>query len=188
MANYHLEIDVISRGKGKSVVKSASYICGEKLRDEYNCRSYNHSRQDVIFQQIFLPNNVPPEFNSLQNLCNKIDRAEQRYDARTARTFKGSLPNELPLSEQARIVSEYVLNNFVSHGLCAIAAIHEGKNETDPKRNNPHVHIIVPTRSVGPDGFSKKKDRERDKRQYINIWREDWANAQNRPTNEMEWT
>lgn len=180
MSNYHLEIGVISRSKGRSIVKYASYICGEKLHDEYNNRSYNHTRQDILLYKIYLPDNAPPDFRYLQNLCNEIDKSERRYDARTAREFKGSLPNELLLAEQSQIVEEYINNNFVSHGLCAIAAIHDGKNEAAPKRNNPHVHIIVSTRSVGPDGFSKKKDREWDKRKYINIWREDWADVQNR--------
>lgn len=180
MANYHLEIDTISRGKGRSVAKSVNYISGKRIHDDYNNKIYNHNRHDVLQCKIFLPDNVPSKFYHLQNLCNEIDRAERRYDARTAREFKGSLPNELPLAELSRIVAEYIYNNFVSHGLCAIAAIHEGKNEIDPKRNNPHVHIIVPTRSIGPDGFNKKKDRERDKRKYINIWREDWADVQNR--------
>ena len=179
VANYHLEVNTISRGKGRSVIKSVNYISGEKLRDDYNDKSYSRKRHDVLQWKIFLPDNAPPKFHHLQSLCYEIDKAEQRYDARTAREFKGSLPNELPLSEHSRIVREYITNNFTSHGLCAIAAIHEGKNEVDPKRNNPHVHIIVPTRSVESDGFSKKKNRDWDKRKYINIWREEWANVQN---------
>lgn len=180
VANYHLEVGVISRGKMRSVVKSINYISGEKLRDKYNYKTYSHKRQDVLQWKIFLPDNAPTEFHYLQNLCDEIDRSEHRYDARTAREFKGSLPNELPLSEQSRIVREYITKNFTSHGLCAIAAIHEGRNEVDPKRNNPHVHIIVPTRSVESDGFSRKKNREWDKKEYINIWRAEWANVQNR--------
>lgn len=180
MANFHLEISAISRGKCQSVTNSVSYISGEKLHDGYTDKIYYNTRHDVLHYKIFLPNNAPLEFYHLQNLCYEIDKAERRYDARTAREFKGSLPNELSFPEQSRIVQEYIYNNFISHGLCAIAAIHEGKNADDPKRNNPHVHIIVPTRSVGPDGFSKKKKRELDKREYITIWREEWANVQNR--------
>ena len=160
MANYHLEVSIISRGKGRSIVNSISYICGKKLHDKFNNKTRYHSRQDVLFSRIYLPNKAPPEFNSLQYLCNEIDRAEKRYDARTAREFKGSLPNELSLQDQEWIINEYIERNFVSHDLCAIAAIHEGKNTEDPMRNNPHVHIIVPTRTVDQNGFCKKKERE----------------------------
>jgi ATP-dependent exoDNAse (exonuclease V) alpha subunit len=180
MANYHMEISVISRGKGHSVVRKISYICGQKLRDKYNDRTYYHNRRDVVQWEIFLPEQAPYEFHDLQKLCDEIDNAEVRYDARTAREFKGSLPNELPVPELCQIVREYVENNFIRKGLCAVVAIHEGRNEMSPEKNNPHVHIIVPTRSVERDGFSKKKDREWDKYKYIDIWREHWADVQNR--------
>lgn len=180
MANYHFEVGIISRGKCRSVVRSVSYITGEKLRDCHNDKTYYNQRRDVLYHQIFLPDKAPSEFSDLQNLCDEINKAERRYDARTAREFKCSLPNELQLYEQKRIVAEFVNDNFIAYDLCAITAIHEGRNETDPKRNNPHVHIIVPTRIVGKNGFGEKKDRELDKRKYIHIWREEWANLQNR--------
>ena len=47
-------------------------------------------------------------------------------------------------------------------------------------KSNPHVHIIVSTRTVGPEGFNPKKDREHNQRSYIEIWRRAWARVQNR--------
>lgn len=179
MPSYHFQVKAISRGKGRSVTKLANYICGCKLHDCYKDKTYYSRRQDVLFCKIFQPPYAPPEFHNLQSLCNEIERAEVRYDARTAREFVGSLPNELPLRELEQIVENFIEQNFIVYGLCAIAAIHEGRNETDPTRNNPHVHIIVPTRSVGSNGFSKTKNREWDKRKYVNIWRQQWAELQN---------
>lgn len=179
MANYHLEVGVISRRKGQSIVNSVSYICGKVLNDSYNGKTYYNPRRDVLQFKIFLPNCAPPQLNQLQGLCDAVNKVERREDARTARVFIGSLPNELALNEQSKIVERFVNNNFVSIGLCAITAIHEGKNENEPRRNNPHVHIIVPTRTVESNGFYEKKNREWNKRKYINIWREDWANEQN---------
>lgn len=180
MANYHLEVSTVSRRKGGSVTGVVSYISGRTLHDNYNGKTYDNHRKDVVWQKVFLPSIAPPMFQDLQILCDEIDRAEVRWDARTARQFIGSLPNELPPGEQVRIVHEFIENNFVSYGLCAIAAIHRGLNRDDPSRNNPHVHILVPTRTVGPDGFSEKKDREHNKRNYIRTWREQWAEGQNR--------
>lgn len=180
MANYHFETTIISRGKGRSVTGSVSYTCGQTLHDSHNGRTYYNHREDVVWQKIFLPNNTPPKFHDLQHLCDEIEQAEVRWDARTARQFIGSLPNELPPGELVRIVHEFIENNFVQYRLCAIAAIHRGLNHDDPSKDNPHVHIVVPTRTVGPNGFSQKKDREHDKRKYINIWREQWAAVQNR--------
>ena len=68
----------------------------------------------TIWQKIFLPDNAPPEFRELQQLCNEIEGAELRRDARTARQFIASLPNELPPGELVRIVHEFIEQNFVS--------------------------------------------------------------------------
>ena len=103
-----------------------------------------------------------------------------RWDARTARQFIASLPNELPPGELVRIVHEFIEGSFLPYNLCAVAAIHRGRSCDDPSRDNPHVHVIVPTRPVRENGFSERKDREHDKREYINIWREQWAAVQNR--------
>lgn len=180
MSNYHFEAAIISRGNARSVTGSVSYICGRTLRDRCNDKMYYHHWKDVVWQKIFLPDHAPAEFRQLQRLCDEIERAEVRWDARTARQLIASLPNELPPGEQIRIVREFIEDNFVSCGLCAVAAIHRGLNRNDPSRNNPHVHIIVPTRTFGPDGFSPWKDREHNQRKYIKIWREQWAAVQNR--------
>jgi len=180
MANYHFETTVISRSKGRSVTGSASYICGRTLHDSYKNRTYHNPRKDVLWQKIFLPDHAPPELRELQHLCDEIEQAEVRWDARTARQFIASLPNELPPGELVRIVREFVERNFLPCDLCAIAAIHRGRSREDPSKDNPHVHIIVPTRPVGESGFSERKDREHDKREYITIWREQWAAVQNR--------
>lgn len=180
MSNFHLEVQTISRGKGRSVTRLASYISGEKLRDSYFGKTYYSRRQDVLDCRIFLPPHAPPDFHHLQMLCAAIEAAEVRWDARTAREFKGSLPNELPMYELQQIVSAFINENFVAYDLCAIAAIHAGRNSTDHTRDNPHVHIIVPTRTVTETGFSQRKDREHDKRAYLHLWREQWAAVQNR--------
>jgi len=128
-----------------------------------------------------VPPDAPADFRDLQALCKHIELAETRKDARTAREFKGSLPNELPYYELVRIINEFVEKNFTSLGLPAIAAIHTGiKNIDDPSGNNPHVHIIVPTRTVDAYGFSKKKFTPHNARECINIWRSKWAEVQNR--------
>lgn len=180
MANPHLEVLTVSRSKGPSLTDTTSYIYGRTLHDSYNDSICRHTRDDVLFHRIYLPRSAPEDFYDPQCLCNKMEEAEKRRDAHTARYFICSLPNELPRHELSRIVKEYVEKNFVAYGLCAITAIHEDKNETDPSRNNPHAHIIVSTRTVGPEGFSEKKDREHNLKKYIMIWREQWAAAQNR--------
>jgi len=180
MSNYHFEVKNISRGKGRCITSSMSYICGRKLYDCYNKKSYFQQRNDVLYCEAYQPHDASAQFSDLQCLCNAINEAEKRYDSRAGREIIASLPNELSLAELIEIVDEYVEEYFIKQGLCAVAAIHEGRNENDSSKNNPHTHIIVSTRTVGPDGFNEKKDREHNKKMYVEIWREGWANIQNR--------
>lgn len=136
------------------------------MRDSYSGKHFYNYRNDVLYNYTFLPNHAPPIFYNLQVLYNAIDQSERYVNARTARVFKCSLPNELEIEELKQIVKEFVEKNFVAYNLCAIAAIHEGKNKDDPSKNNPHVHIIVPTRFVETEGFGEK-DHEHNKHEYI---------------------
>ena len=177
---YHMEVSTLSRGKGRSLGASLSYISGKKIHDRYSGKTYRHRRLDLVQCRVYLPPSSPNALRDLQCLCDELNKAEKRKDARTGRLFICSLPNELVPGEWAKIVKDFIEENFVAKGLCAVAAIHRGTNRDFPSKNNPHVHIIVSTRTVGPEGFNPQKDREHDKRCYIEIWRRAWAEVQNR--------
>lgn len=179
MSNFHMEIKTVSRRSTRSITGAASYACRQKLHDSYTGKDHDNRKKDILFSKIFLPDGAPPELYDLQRLCDAVEASEVRCDARTARLFIGSLPNELPTEVLAQIVSKYVNDNFTHHGLCAIAAIHIVRNKADPAKDNPHVHLIVPTRTMGPDGFLPKKNREWNKRKYVILWRKRWAAVQN---------
>ena len=153
MANYHLEVQPVSRGKGQSLTRRVSYISGRPLHDAYLDKNYYHARDDVLYAQVLLPEGAPPEFRDLNQLCRAVEGAERRWDARTAKSLTGSLPNELSLPEWIPIVETFVRENFTDRGLCAVAAIHQGKNPRCPQQDNPHAHILVSTRAVGAVGF-----------------------------------
>ena len=180
ISNYHFEVKNVSRGKSGSITRRVSYILGKKLRDNYLCQGCYHNRDDVLFGRVFLPRAAPSDYGNLQALCDAIDKAEHRYDARTAKEFIGALPNELSVDEIVKIVTEFIRENFTERGLAAIAAIHEGHNSADISRNNPHVHILVTTRTLNLNGFSRKKLRELDQKKNVGMWREHWAQLQNR--------
>ena len=178
MANYHFELECISRRKGNSAIWSANYQSGERLRDDYHGKTYYHRRVDVLHAEILLPPDAPKEFLDRQTVWREVDKAEKRSDARTARKVIISLPNELTRDEQIELVREYVSDNFVSLGMCADIAIHEVKNKDDPERDNPHAHILLTTRPADQNGFCPKKNREWDRRENVTLWREHWAEAQ----------
>jgi ATP-dependent exoDNAse (exonuclease V) alpha subunit len=182
MANFHLEFEPISREQGRSPVGAATYQSGEKLRDDYYGRTHYNYRQDVLHKEIMLPANAPLAFFDRQTLWREVDRAEKRSDARTARRAFGSLPNEREFSvtDYIEIVREYITDNFINMGMCADIAIHYVRNADDPAKDNPHVHILLTDKPVNQDGFCQKKNRDWNKRTNVRVWREQWANVQNK--------
>lgn len=178
--NPHFNVSTISRNKGQSLTKRATYISGVKLQDGYTGKTHYHKRDDVLYCKVFLPLTAPVKLYDLQTLLYELDRAETNWNARMARDFKGALPNELLKQDWVQIVSNYIQGNFLTSNLCAIAALHDGNNPENPERNNPHVHILVPTRPLDHEGFCRHKDRSHDSRRALLIWREQWAAEQNR--------
>lgn len=176
----HFTTSPISRSKNESVLKRAAYICGKTVTDERTSEKFWTFREDVIWQGIFMPPNAPFEFNNLQILCNALEKAEKRSDARIARQYIASLPNELPREAIVEIAKGFIHANFVSEGLCVIAAVHEGRNLSDARDNNPHLHAIVSTRKVEPSGFSHKKYRVLDSKSHLIALRKRWTETQNK--------
>lgn len=182
MALFGFDLRPISRLQGGSIVKTASYILRENLHDEYQQKTHYYSHvKDLLHSEILLPENAPEEFHDLQTLLAAIDQAEKRYDARTGRSLRLSLPNDVNLSTGDRIslARDYIREVFVAQGMCAILAIHEGKN-VEAEKSNPHAHVILTDRPVDTNGFCSRKNRDWNQTAQLRKQRRLWAEHQNR--------
>ena len=179
MSYFNFRASEVSRGNNLSIAERASYISGRTLRDCYSERTFETLRDDVQHIEVYGPADMPAEYHDLQSLCDALNKAERRRDAQTAREIRGALPKELDLEENIRIARQFALANFVRNGLCVAAAFHEGRNPENLKHNNPHVHLLVSTRTVDFNGFNPKKAREFNQKRYLYTWREQFANAIN---------
>lgn len=130
------------------------------------CRNITVFTSDKIVQEAL----TPSEDGSRTPIC-WSDLEQEDIFVRMDLSRMGQL-DKLLRSELIQIVKEFVCVNFVEQGLGVVTAIHEGKTGHDLSKYNPHAHILVTTRTIGQDGFSSKKDREHDKRKYIDVWRE----------------
>ena len=89
--NYHLEVSTISRHNPphktatRSVARAFSYICGETVHDKYSGKTYRYHRTDLVGYEIYLPGYKLEGSGNLQRLCDEINKAEKRKDARTGR-------------------------------------------------------------------------------------------------------
>lgn len=181
MAIYGFNLKTISRLRGESAAKTAAYILRENVFDPYQKRTHYYANgKDILFSEIMIPENAPREFLGLGMLLEAAERAERRYDARVGRVIRLTLPNDVEITNEERIklARDYVISAFINQNMCAVLAIHEGKNVI-PSKNNPHAHVMVMDRPVDKNGFCAKKDRTWNQKAQIYRWRKQWAEAQN---------
>ena len=96
MAIYHLEVSVVSRGKGRSACAAAAYMSCSRVLNEYDGVQHDYTRKrGLVAQQIFLPPNAPPEWKNRETLWNAVEAVEKTKDSRLARSFIAALPMEL---------------------------------------------------------------------------------------------
>lgn len=173
LAFFHMSVKTVGRNQGKSIVAFAAYISGQKLHDDYYGLARDYSRrQDVRYSGIRLPKDAPSKFRNRQDLWNEVEIVEKRKDARLAREIVLAFPREFTFAEQIALLEKYTITNFVQLGMIADFAIH------DNRKGNPHAHILLTTRIVGPTGFALK-NRVWDKRENVALWRDQWAKSIN---------
>ena len=173
MAIYHLNAKVISRSNGQSATEAAAYRAAEKIYDERTGETFNYTRKKGVYStEILTPNNAPDWMLDRSSLWNAAELFEKRSNSRTAREFDIALPTELTHPQKQELVKNFVQDNIVNKGLVADLAFH------DINTHNPHVHIMITTRTVDENGLGTK-DRSLDKKDFLLKLRESWATYTN---------
>ena len=153
-----LHVDIISRRTGRSAVQMAAYCSRDKLHNDYSGKIYDYTkRNDLIYHEVMLPDFAPDAFHSSEILWNEVEKVEKCRNSRLARVLTIALPRELSHDSQIKMVRQYVEQFFVQHGMCADVSLH------DKGDGNPHVHILLTTRSLNRNGEWMGKQ----KRNYI---------------------
>ena len=159
MAIFRLEIKALSRGKGRNAVEAAAYISRDKLRDEQHQRTYNfRHRGGLEYAEILVPQraNQPAQTPVPQRSdpWNQAERAERRRDARVAREYQISLPNELAPPDRIALARRFAQDIANLYGGAVDMAVHRAPPGGDPR--NVHAHILSTTREYHPEGLGKK--------------------------------
>ena len=156
MAIYHLEAKVVSRGAGRSAAAAAAYLSCSRIYNDYDGIQHDYTRkQGLVWQQVFLPPQAPPEWQDREKLWNAVEAAEKAKDSRLAREVVVALPIELNQEQQISLIEEFIQEQFVADGMCADAAIH------DTDGHNPHAHILLTVRPLDEKGqWQYKTEKE----------------------------
>lgn len=153
----HLNIKIVKRSEGKSAVAGAAYQAGEKLFSEYDQKMKNYTfKKEVVYTEIMLPSNAPPEYADRATLWNSAEEVETQWNSQLARRFVIALPREVPLEMCPQMMQEYCQEYFVSKGMCCDFAIHD----PDPPGHNPHCHIMLTMRAIDENGKWMPKSRK----------------------------
>lgn len=173
MAIFHYSAQVISRGAGRSVVAAAAYRAATAIHDERTGLTHDYgAKEGVAFSEILAPQGSPDWVHDRQALWNAVEAAEKRVDAQTAREVNVALPKELSQPQQIALLRAFIEEQYVSRGMVADVALHAD----DP--NNPHAHILLTMRHLGPEGFGAK-NRDWNHKDMLVAQREAWARHAN---------
>ena len=177
MAIYHLSAKVISRADGRSAVAAAAYRSASELQDERLGRAHDFTNKaGVIHSEIMLPEGAPARLADRATLWNEVEATEKRKDAQLAREIEIALPRELTQAQAIGLARDFVREQFVARGMVADLNVHWGR--TASGEDQPHAHVMLTMREVGPGGFGKKV-REWNRTELLVGWRERWAELAN---------
>ena len=156
MAIYHLEAKIVSRGAGRSAVAASAYLSCSRLYNDYDGIQHDYTKkQGLVWQEVFLPEYAPQEWQDREKLWNAVEEVETAKDSRLAREFVVALPIELSREGQIELLQEFIQEQFLSDGMCADAAIH------DTDGHNPHAHILLTVRPLDEQGkWQYKTEKE----------------------------
>lgn len=155
MAIYHLNVKMVSRGKGQSVIASSAYRSGQALYDKETNTTHDYTKkQGVVFSEIMLPEHAPKSFADRSVLWSEVQQIEKQSNAQLAREVEVALPIELSREQHVEILRSYINAQFVQEGMVADYSIH------DKDDGNPHAHILLTTRPIKPDGTWGAKEKK----------------------------
>jgi Ti-type conjugative transfer relaxase TraA len=184
----------ISRKAAGNAVRSAAYNGRTRIADERTGRVYDFSHRPApVHHEVRLPEGAADRFDHEAVLSNGMEGAEKRKDAQVAREFVLALPTDkgIALDDQVEMVRSFVDRHFVSKGLAVQIDIHP-PHAGDPESEgaNWHAHLLMPTRRLEGDGFSRTKARDLDPQIRTVVgraqvaegeaWGELWRDHQNR--------
>ena len=158
MAIYHLEAKVVSRGEGRSACAASAYLSCSTIYNDYDGVQHDYTRKGgLVWEQVFLPEYAPSEWQERSVLWNAVEENEKTKDSRLAREFVPALPIELTSEQWKELLTDFIKESFISDGMCADVAIHD----PDPPGHNPHAHILLTVRPLNPDGsWQYKTEKE----------------------------
>ena len=150
-----------TKEKPYSAVAAAAYASRSRTWDKrYVAKTQDYSRRtDLAASFILAPPHAPEWVYDRHKLWSAVEEREDQSNRKeTAQLFRGtvvSLPRELTLEQNIQLLRDYFTNEYVSLGMIADINVHYERASDGGM--NPHAHIMLTMRDIGPDGFGLKR-------------------------------
>jgi hypothetical protein len=179
VAIFRCEVKSISRAKGRSVTAAAAYRSAEKLHDDRSDQTHNYSRRSgVASSELILPDGAKSMDRA--ELWNAAEASEKRKDAKVGREAIIALPHELNDAERKQLAGDFGRWLADRHGVAVDVSVHTPDRKGDWR--NDHAHLLMTTRTVGPDGLGEKTrdlDVSKTSGAHVDAWRKEWEHQVN---------
>ncbi|WP_158665270.1 MobQ family relaxase [Ensifer adhaerens] len=190
MAIYHFSGQILGRKPkrnpdgsyrpGSKAVAAAAYRAGQRLVDRTSNEVHDYSRRGgVAHAEILAPPGSAPWLTDRETLWNTVEAMEVRKDAQLAREFNMALPHELGRDDRLDLVRTFLETHFVRRGMVADFALHDPLPDQGQNDKNFHAHVMLTLRSATTRGLAPVKTREWNSKEFLNVWRAEWAIACN---------
>lgn len=159
MAQFHCDISVAGRTHGASSVACAAYISRSRMLDQRTGATYDYTRchrheRLVADLGVTLPEGAPERWRDRSCLWNEVERTERGARSQLCRRVEVALPVELDGAQRVGLARE-IVSYYAGQGMVVDACVHDALDG-----HNPHLHMQMPLRACGPDGFLPKSVNE----------------------------
>jgi MobA/MobL family len=173
---FHLSIRNFSRAKGHNGIQKGAYRTGLKIEDEKRGLIFNYEKKaqkENISYEMILPAGASNKFNDPRYFYNEIERSEKRSDARLFKEIELALYQELTTEENKILAKKFAEEISQKYNVPVNVNFHKLDS------HNPHSHIVIGLRSIEGEHFSSKKNRDLDKKGFIQETRQRWEELSN---------
>lgn len=160
-----------------NAVRMAAYRSGDRLKDDQGrVFDFSYKQEEIWHSEVMAPDASPAWASDRLDLWQAVESAEKRKDAQLFRECLLTLPRELTREQCITLVRRFVSEQFVRRGMAADINIHcPPAADGEPQ---PHAHVMLTLRRLGPDGFGQKA-REWNDKGLVPEWRAAWARTEN---------
>ena len=164
MAIAFARVEIVSTKLGGSAVGLSAYLNRDRMCQDATGRQFDFTAKahdtssEFVHSELLLSARTRENWTTGEKLWNAAEQADLKKDgtikknAQLAKHMVLALPaeRELTREQQIELARSFAREHFIKHDLAVEMVIH------DKGDGNPHAHLLISTRTLGPDGFCDK--------------------------------